>query len=100
MDEIGSDQQFTEQAASIFQARVVIYSIFQDQPFIFGDSNPTSSLDVARNPTALGAMRTRTVERHRRTPGQAVRRGWRFRLEDEGVLILLSDSLADPISSR
>ena len=42
-EQIGSDQQFTEQAASIFQARVVIYSIFQDQPFIFGDSNPTSS---------------------------------------------------------
>ena len=98
-NEIGSDQQFTEQAASIFQARVVIYSIFQDQPFIFGDSNPTSSLDVARNPTALRATRTRTVER-----GTDERRGRRFAevavpLEDEGVLILLSDSLADPISS-
>ena len=80
---------------------MVIYSIFQDQPFIFGDSNPTSSLDVDRNPTALRATRTRAVER-----GTDERRGRRFaevavplENENEGVLILLSDSLADPISS-
>ena len=47
-NEIGSEQEFAEQAASVFQARVVIYSILQNQPFIFGDSNTTSSLDVAR----------------------------------------------------
>ena len=98
-NEIGTDQQFAEQAASIFQARVVIYSIFQEQPFIFGDSNPTSSLDVARNPTALRTTRTRAVER-----GTTERRGRRFAevavpLEHEGVVILLSDSLDDPISS-
>jgi two-component system OmpR family sensor kinase len=98
-NEVGSEQQFAEQAASVFQARVVIYSILQNQPFIFGDSNTTSSLDVARNPTALRATRTRVVER-----GTVERRGRRFAevavpLENEGVVILLSDSLADPISS-
>ncbi len=98
-NEIGSEQEFAEQAASVFQARVVIYSILQGQPFIFGDSNTTSSLDVARNPTALRATRTRQVERD-----TVERRGRRFAevaipLENEGVVILLSDSLADPISS-
>ena len=98
-NETGSEQQFAEQAAAVFQARVVIYSILQGQPFIFGDSNTTTSLDVARNPTALRATRTRTIER-----GSAERRGRRFAevavpLENEGVVILLSDSLADPISS-
>ena len=98
-NELGSEQQFAEQAASLFQARVVVYSILQDQPFIFGDSNTTTSLDVARNPTAQRATRTRAVER-----GTDERRDRRFAevavpLENEGVVILLSDSLADPISS-
>ena len=98
-NETGSEQQFAEQAAAVFQARVVIYSILQNQPFIFGDSNTTSSLDVARNPTALRATRTRELER-----ATVERRDRRFAevavpLENEGVVILLSDSLADPISS-
>ena len=95
----GSEQEFAEGAASLFQARVVIYSILQDQPFIFGDSNTASSVDVARDPVALRATQTRLVER-----GTVERRDRSFAevavpLEQEGVVILLSDSLADPISS-
>ncbi len=96
---IGSEQEFAEGAASIFQARVVVYSILQNQPFVFGDSNTAASLDVAHDPVALEATSSRVLER-----GTVTRQGRRFAevavpLENEGVVILLSDSLADPISS-
>jgi signal transduction histidine kinase len=98
-NELGSEQEFAEAAAAIVQARVVIFSILQDQLFIFGDSNTTSSLDVQRDPVALQARRTRQIER-----GTVERRGREFAevavpIEDAGVVILLSDSLADPLSS-
>jgi signal transduction histidine kinase len=98
-NQVGSEQEFAEGAAGLFQARVVVYSILQNQPFIFGDSNTTSSLDVARDPLALKAIQTRRVER-----GSVERRGRRFAevaipLENDGVVILLSDSLNDPIAS-
>jgi signal transduction histidine kinase len=97
--QVGSEQEFAERTASVFQARVVIYSILQNQPFVFGDSNTSASLDVARDPVARTATRNRVLER-----GTVDRRGRRFAevaipLENEGVVILLSDSLADPISS-
>jgi signal transduction histidine kinase len=97
--QVGSEQEFSERTASVFQARVVIYSILQNQPFVFGDSNTSASLDVARDPVAGRATRSRVLER-----GTVDRRGRRFAevaipLENEGVVILLSDSLADPISS-
>ena len=97
--QVGSEQEFAERTASFFQARVVIYSILQNQPFVFGDSNTSASLDVARDPVARSATRSRVLER-----GTVDRRGRRFAevavpLENEGVVILLSDSLADPISS-
>ena len=97
--QVGSEQEFAERTASVFQARVVIYSILQNQPFVFGDSNTSASLDVARDPVAGRATRSRVVER-----GTVDRRGRSFAevavpLENEGVVILLSDSLADPISS-
>jgi signal transduction histidine kinase len=97
--QIGSEQEFAEQAASVFQARVVVYSILQNQPFVFGDSNTAASLDVARDPVAREATRNRKLVR-----GTVERRNSKFAevavpLENEGVVILLSDSLADPISS-
>ena len=97
--QVGSEQEFAEGAAGLFQARVVVYSILQNQPFIFGDSNTTSSLDVARDPLALKAIHTRRIER-----GSVDRRGRSFAevaipLENDGVVILLSDSLNDPIAS-
>ena len=62
-NEIGSEQEFAERAASVFQARVVVYSILQNQPFVFGDSNTAASLDVAHDPVALEATRSRVLER-------------------------------------
>ena len=97
--QVGSEQEFAERAASVFQARVVVFSILQNQPFVFGDSNTAASLDVAHDPIALEATHSRTVER-----GTVSRGGRRFAevavpLENQGVVILLSDSLADPIAS-
>lgn len=99
LNDIGSEQEFAEEAAAVVQARVVIYSLLQDQLFIFGDSNTTSSLDVARDPVAERASRMRKTQR-----GTVDRRGREFAevavpLEDAGVVILLSDSLADPLAS-
>ena len=97
--QIGNEQEFADGAASLFQARVVVYSILQNQPFIFGDSNTTSSLDVARDPIALRATRSRQLER-----GTVERGNSRFAevavpLQKDGIVILLSDSLNDPIAS-
>ena len=97
--QVGSEQEFAERAASVFQARVVVFSILQNQPFVFGDSNTAASLDVAHDPIALEATQSRTIER-----GTVSRGGRRFAevsvpLENQGVVILLSDSLADPIAS-
>ena len=98
-NEAGSEQQFAEQAAAVFQARVVVYSILQNQPFIFGDSNTTSSLDVARNPTALTATRSRVLERRTVECRRLAFRRSCDPARERGRVILLSDSLADPISS-
>jgi signal transduction histidine kinase len=97
--QVGSEQEFAERAASVFQARVVVYSILQNQPFVFCDSNTAASLDVARDPVAREATRSRALVR-----GTVGRRDRQFAevaipLENEGVVILLSDSLADPLSS-
>ena len=96
---VGSAQELAEQAASVFQARVVVFSISPIQPFVYGDSNTATTLDVSRDPVALRATRSRVVER-----GTVERGGREFAeiavpLENEGVVILLSDSLADPLSS-
>ena len=95
-------QELAEVAASVVQSRVVIFSVLEDQLLIFGDSNTTSSLElanVARDPIALRAMRTGAAER-----GTVERNGRRFAevavpVESAGVVIMLSDSLADPLSS-
>src|SRR5829696_3799314 len=97
--DIGSEQAFAENTASVVQARVVVYSLLKNQLFIFGDSNTSQSRDVERDPVARRASMTRKLQR-----GTVEREGRRFAevavpLEDEGVVILLSDSLADPISS-
>jgi signal transduction histidine kinase len=97
--DIGSEQAFAENSASVVQARVVVYSLLQNQQYIFGDSNTSESLDVARDPVARRASMTRKVQR-----GAVEREGRRFAevavpLEERPFVILLSDSLADPIAS-
>jgi signal transduction histidine kinase len=98
-NDIGSEQEIAELAATIVQSRVVIFRELQDQLFVFGDSNTASSLDVARDPTALRALRTRAAAR-----GTVTRRGREFAevavpVQNAGAVVLLSDSLADPLSS-
>jgi hypothetical protein len=68
--DVGSEQEIAELAATVVQARVVIYSELQGQLFVFGDSNTASSLDVTRDPVAIRAARTRRLER-----GTVERRG-------------------------
>jgi two-component system, OmpR family, sensor kinase len=97
--DIGNEQELAELAAGIVQARVVIYGELQDQLFVFGDSNTASSLDVARDPIAQRALRSRDVER-----GTVERRGREFAevavpVGSAGAVVLLSDSLADPLAS-
>ena len=99
--EVRGAQELAEVAASVVQARVVIFSVLEDQLLIFGDSNTAaSSLDtVQRDPIALRARETGEVER-----GTVERQGRKFAevavpLEEAEVVILLGDSLADPLSS-
>ena len=97
--DVGSEQELAELAASVVQARVVIYLELQDQLIVFGDSNTTSVLDVAKDPIALRVLRTRRLER-----GTVERRGREFAevavpVQNAGAVVLISDSLADPLSS-
>jgi two-component system, OmpR family, sensor kinase len=92
-------QQFAEFASSVYQSRVVIYTVIGGRLFSQADSNLSSSLDVESNPVAKRAAETGTVQR-----GTIERNGRRFAevalVEDQtGTVILLSDSLSDPLSS-
>jgi signal transduction histidine kinase len=92
-------QEYAELSSSVVQARVVIYTVVSDRLFIQADSRTTSSLDVERDPIAIRAGATSTLQR-----GTVERDGRRFAevalVEDQlGAVILLSDSLSDPLSS-
>ena len=92
-------QEYAEIASSVVQARVVIYTVVSGRLFIQADSRTTSSLDMERNSAAIGAASSGTpardtVEREgRRFADVAVVEG------QSGSVILLSDSLSDPLSS-
>ena len=97
--DVGSEQEIAELAASVVQARVVVFLQLQDQLIVFGDSNTTSSLDITRDPVAVRAVRTGAVAR-----GTVERRGREFAevavpVPDAEAVVLLSDSLVDPLSS-
>jgi signal transduction histidine kinase len=92
-------QEYAELSSSVVQARVVIYTVVSDRLFIQADSRTTSSLDVERDPIAIRAAATGTLQR-----GTVERDGRRFAevalVEDQlGAVILVSDSLSDPLSS-
>jgi signal transduction histidine kinase len=102
-NDISRPQEFAEAASSIFNARVVVYTVLKREPpprlFIFGDSRTTSSLDVERDPIAIQAARTRRLQR-----GVVERNGQGFTevaisVPGEPTVILLSDSLESPLSS-
>ena len=92
-------QQFAEFASSVYQSRVVIYTVIGGRLFSQADSNLSSSLDVETNPVAKRAAETGMLQRD-----TIERNGRRFAevalVEDQtGSVILLSDSLSDPLSS-
>lgn len=100
---IGTQQEYAEAASSVANARVVIYTVLTRTPparlFIFGDSRTTSSLDVERDPIALSAATTNRLQR-----GTVERDGRRLAevalpVAGTSTVILLSDSLEDPLSS-
>jgi len=97
--DFGPPQEYAEIASGAVQARVVIYAVIQDSLFIQADSRTTSSLDVehdaaANLAAATGRLQRDTVEREgRRFAEVAV-------VESQtGSVVLLSDSLSDPLSS-
>jgi signal transduction histidine kinase len=94
-----SDQEFAEQAAASVQARVVVFLELEGQLIVFGDSSTTTSLDIGNDPVALRALRGRELAR-----GTVERGGREFAevavpVQNAGTVVLLSDSLADPLSS-
>ena len=98
-DDVGQEQRYAEAAASVIQARVVVYTELQDALFILADSNLTSSLDVEHDPVALRAVESGRLER-----GEVERRGRAFGeaalpLPDSGTVFLLITPLSDPLSS-
>ncbi|MDX6399259.1 MAG: hypothetical protein QOJ43_2667 [Gaiellaceae bacterium] len=99
-NDVGNEQGYAEAASSVVQARVVIYAKLESLLLVQGDSRTTSSLDVERDPIArraaeTGASQRGTVERARRLFAEVA-----VPVPDSGgTVILLSDSLADPLSS-
>ena len=99
-NDVGNEQEYAEIASSVVQARVVIYTKLNNLLLIQGDSRTTSSLDVEHDPVASRAAETGTLQRG------TVKRGNRLFGEvaipvpaSGGTVILLSDSLDDPLSS-
>jgi signal transduction histidine kinase len=90
LTDIGNEQGYAEIASSVVQARVVIYTKLERIMLVQGDSRTTSSLDVERDPFARRAGTTGRVQRG------TIERGNRLFAD---AVVLLSDSLADPLSS-
>jgi signal transduction histidine kinase len=99
LTDIGNEQGYAEIASSVVQARVVIYTKLDKLTLIQGDSRTASSVDVERDPFARAAGRTGDVRRG------TIERDHRLFAEvavpapEADAVILLSDSLADPLSS-
>ena len=100
--EFTTHQGYAEGAATVVNARVVLFHVIQTTPrllFVSGDSNTSSSVDVARDAVARRAAATGRPER-----GTVERRGSKFAevaipVRDLNAVVLVSDSLVDPLSS-
>jgi signal transduction histidine kinase len=93
----GGDQDFAERSAALFSSRVVIYYKLEDIVLVLGDSSTPSSRDVERDRVALRVAATQKLQR-----GTIERNGRLFAevgLPAGPRVVLLSDSLADPLSS-
>jgi signal transduction histidine kinase len=95
---LGQQQDFAAQASALWSARVVIYTKLETIVLVQGDSSTTDSRDVERDPIALRAAATGKLQRG------TVERGGRLFAEvalpaGPGAVVMLSDPLADPLSS-
>ncbi len=100
VDELLLAQELAEDASGGVGARVVIYQVVHGPPLLLlvrGDSRRETSLDVERNATARRAAQTGEVQR-----ATTVRGDQRFAevaIPSDDVVVLLTDSLADPLAS-
>jgi signal transduction histidine kinase len=97
--DVGNEQAYAEIASSVVQARVVIYTQLERLLLVQGDSRTTSSLDVERDPIAFRAAKTGKVQRGTIERGNRLFAEVAVPLPQDSAVILLSDSLADPLSS-
>jgi signal transduction histidine kinase len=99
-NDVGNEQGYAEAASSVVQARVVIYAKLENLLLVQGDSRTTSSLDVERDPIALRATETSQIQRGTVERAERLFAEVAIPVPDSGgTVILLSDSLADPLSS-
>ncbi len=95
-------QECADTGSAVLNARVVIYDVLQREPpslQILADSRPASSQDVEHDIVAEFAAATAEPQR-----GTVSRRGDEFAeaalpVTGDGPIVLLSSSLADPLSS-
>jgi signal transduction histidine kinase len=97
--EVGNEQDYAEVASSVVQARVVIYAKLEQFLLIQGDSRTSSSRDVERDPIAFRAAETGKLQRWTVERGDRLFAEVAIPLPKAATVILLSDSLADPLSS-
>jgi signal transduction histidine kinase len=99
-NDVGNEQGYAEAASSVVQARVVIYAKLENLLLVQGDSRTTSSLDVERDPIALRATETSQIQRGTVERAERLFAEVAIPVPDSGgTVILLSDSLADTLSS-
>jgi signal transduction histidine kinase len=97
-NDVGNEQGYAEAASSVVQARVVIYANLENLLLVQGDSG-TSSLAILRDPFAIraaesGKPQRGTIEHSNRLFAEVA-----IPVRASGTVILLSDSLDDPLSS-
>jgi signal transduction histidine kinase len=99
LTDIGNEQGYAEIASSVVQARVVIFTKFDKLMLVQGDSRTASSVDVERDPFAVAAGATGAVRRGTITRDHRLFAEVAVPAPQADAVVLLSDSLADPLSS-
>jgi signal transduction histidine kinase len=96
--EAGREQDFAAQASALFSSRLVIYYKLENIILILEDSSTTDSRDVEHDPIARRVAVTGKLQR-----GTVARNGRLFAEvalpARHGTVVMLSDSLADPLAS-
>jgi signal transduction histidine kinase len=98
-DNATTSQEFAEAVSTVYNARAVVYTPVRDQLFVVGDFPSRLSTDVERDPIALLAARTGSLQRGTVDRGGRRHAEVALPVEADGSVILLSASLEDPLSS-